>query len=115
MKITRDNMILGLFNNIALITPIILGLIAHNIRLGIFGAFGALVYNYYVPQENKKGLVYFGLMGTIAFVGFLISLLINIIPWVTPIFICILGGLTLFINKRWNIIGPVPFFMMISS
>ncbi|WP_056943059.1 FUSC family protein [Secundilactobacillus kimchicus] len=112
MKITRNDMILGLFNNIALIAPIILGLIAHNIQLGVFGAFGALVYNYYVPQENKKGLVYFGLMGTIAFVGFFIGLLINIIPWVTPIFICTLGGLTLFINKRWNIIGPGPFFIM---
>ncbi|WFR75153.1 FUSC family protein [Lactococcus lactis] len=107
-----DKIILNVLNSIAILTPIILGACLNNLRFAVMGALGALIYNYYIPQNNHKGLVQILIVSSGTLISFSLVLFINQIPWITPIIIGILAALALFYTKRFHFIGPGPFFFI---
>lgn len=97
--------------NIAL--PLTLGFILHNYWLGVMGAFGTLLFMYYVPSNEEKTFSQNILVSLIGIISFPISAVMSTIPWLSLLWIGILAYIIQYALTGNKFIGPGAFFLMI--
>ncbi|MEJ6348966.1 FUSC family protein [Holzapfeliella sp. He02] len=113
--INWGDMVLKLSNFLALGFSITFMLIINNIQLGTLTIMGSIFFYYYVPQQNKAGIkttILASMMGIIAYVLVSFS---TLIPWLTPLVLSLICGISYFYSKMWRLVGPGPFFLVMIS
>lgn len=96
--------------NIAI--PLIIGMTIHNYWLGVMGAFGSLIFMYYVPVNRERTFTQMVLVTGISIVSFPISALSSSIPWISVLWIGLLAYLIQYTLTSGKFIGPGAFFLM---
>lgn len=96
--------------NIAL--PLVIGMVLHNYWFGVMGAFGSLIFMYYVPVNREQTFNHMAIVTAIAVVSFPISALTAALPWISLIWIGVLAYFIQYTLNGFHFIGPGAFFLM---
>lgn len=96
--------------NIAI--PLFIGMAIHNYWLGVMGAFGSLIFMYYVPVNRERTFTQMVLVTGISIISFPISALTASVPWISVLWIGLLAYLIQYTLTSGKFIGPGAFFLM---
>lgn len=93
--------------------PLIIGFLLHNNWLGVMGAFGTLLFMYYVPANAEKTFSQMILVSFIGVISFPISAVMSTVPWLSLLWIGLLAYVVQYVLTGNKFIGPGAFFLMI--
>lgn len=108
----KNNLIHACFGMLNIALPLIIGMVCHNIWFGVMGAFGSLVFMYYVPINKERTFTQMIMVTVIAVISFPLSALTTAIPWLSLLWIGVLAYLIQYALTGNHLIGPGAFFLM---
>jgi len=109
---TDDTLTRVIGSGLSTAVPLIIGLMAGNMRIGTFGALGALAFLSFQPFAPTKLAIRILKAGLAIMAGFLAGALSTFVPWMIPITISLVSLIGFLVVRMLHIPSPGAFFVI---